>query len=289
MKWHHRLYPNSALYYAFAMPLSNHEIETYQRDGLVIPSDYRVPAKTLARINELYEKLIVDNQDNPEFSADFILGPHLDASGAYGVKGDTDWLEFTRIPEILDMIEQLIGGDYILWGVTIFGKPARTGKATPWHQDGDYYPIEPLETLTVWISLDGSTAQQGCMRFIPGSHRSRQIYSHHFEHRDEYTLAQIIDDGQVDLKQARDIVLEPGQISLHDVYLVHGSDANNSDQRRMGLVLRIMPASSFYNHNSGKIKEDAGSAHGYSNRALFLLRGKDICGRNDFNRGHAKG
>jgi ectoine hydroxylase-related dioxygenase (phytanoyl-CoA dioxygenase family) len=81
-------------------------------------------------------------------------------------------------------------------------------------------------------------------------------------------------------------VLEAGQISLHDVYLVHGSEANRSDKRRMGLVLRILPATSFYNHNSGKIKEDAGSPHGYSQRALFLLRGVDRTGRNNFTLGH---
>ncbi len=268
------------------MPLSEAEIETYRKDGLVIPAQYRVADTILARIDELYQKLLDDNRDSPDFAADFILGPHLDTGGAYGVKGDPGWLEMARIPEILDMIEQLIGPDFILWGMTIFGKPARLGKATPWHQDGDYYPIEPLETLTVWISLDGSTPQQGCMKYIPGSHRDHRIYSHHFEHRDDYTLAQVIDDDQVDLSQARDIVLERGQISLHDVYLVHGSEANLSDKRRMGLVLRIMPATSFYNHSSGKIKEDAGSPHGYSNRALFLLRGRDRSGRNNFTRGH---
>ena len=268
------------------MPLSEQEIQTYHRDGLVIPADFRLPAETLARIGDLYQKLLDDNRDTRDFSPDFILGPHLDGSGSYGIKGASAWLEFARIPEILDMVEQLIGPDFILWGMTIFGKPARVGKATPWHQDGDYYPIEPLETITVWISLDGSTPEQGCMRFIPGSHRDHRIYSHHFEHRDDYTLAQVIDDDQVDLSLARDIVLEPGQISLHDVYLVHGSGPNRSARRRMGLVLRIMPASSFYNHNSGKIKEDAGSPHGYSNRALFLLRGEDRSGRNDFSRGH---
>ena len=268
------------------MPLSKQEIETYQRDGLVIPGNYHLPDEILSRINQLYQKLLDDNRDNPDFSPDFILGPHLDTNDSYGIKGDPEWLEFARIPGILDMVEQLIGPDFILWGVTIFGKPAGIGKATPWHQDGDYYPIEPLETLTVWISLDGSTPEQGCMKFIPGSHLDHQIYSHHFEHREDYTLAQVIDDNQVDLSKARDIVLEPGQISLHDVYLVHGSDANLSDRRRMGLVLRIMPATSFYNHNSGKIKEEAGSAHGYSNRALFLLRGEDKTGRNDFSRGH---
>ncbi|MCZ6471351.1 MAG: phytanoyl-CoA dioxygenase family protein [Gammaproteobacteria bacterium] len=268
------------------MPLSDQEVNAYHQDGLVIPSAYRVPQTILARIDQLYNKLIEDNKANPEFSADFILGPHLDANGSYGIKGDPAWLEMTRIPEILDMVEQLIGPDLILWGVTIFGKPANIGRATPWHQDGDYYPIEPLETLTVWISLDGSSPEQGCMQFIPGSHSDHSVYSHHLENRDDYTLPQVIDDDQVDLKLARDIVLEPGQISLHDVYLVHGSKANQSNKRRMGLVLRIMPAMSFYNHNSGKIKEDAGSPHGYSNRALFLLRGEDKSGRNDFSRGH---
>jgi len=133
------------------MPLTVQEIETYHRDGLVIPSGYRIPESVLARINARYQKLLDDNRDNPDFSPDFILGPHLDAGGSYGVKGDPEWLEFAGIREILDMIEQLIGPDFILWGMTIFGKPARIGKATPWHQDGDYYPIEPLETLKDWI------------------------------------------------------------------------------------------------------------------------------------------
>lgn len=268
------------------MLLTQEEIDTYQRDGLVIPSNYRLPSATLQRIHRLYAELLENNADSPDFSADFILGPHLDANGTYGIKGDPQWLEFAQTPEILDMVEQLIGPDLILWGVTIFGKPAHIGKATPWHQDGDYYPIEPLETLTVWISLDGSTPEQGCMKYIPGSHRDHRIYSHHFEHRDDYTLGQVIDDDQVDLSLARDIVLEAGQISLHDVYLVHGSDANLSDKRRMGLVLRILPATSFYNHNSGKIKEDAGSPHGYSQRALFLLRGEDRSAQNNFTLGH---
>jgi len=268
------------------MALTDAEIKQYHEDGLVIPDNYRIPETVMQRIDALYQQLLEDNADNPDFSADFILGPHLDASDTYGVKGNPEWLEFAKIPQVLDMVEQLIGGDFILWGVTIFGKPAKVGKATPWHQDGDYYPIEPLETCTVWISLDGSTPEQGCMRFIPGSHKDHKIYKHHFEHRDDYTLAQVIDDDQVDLSQSRDIVLERGQLSIHDVYLVHGSGPNLSERRRMGLVLRIMPASSFYNHHSGIIKEDAGSPHGYSNRALFLLRGEDKSGRNDFSRGH---
>jgi hypothetical protein len=129
------------------MPLTEQEIEIYRRDGLVIPAGYRLPEATLARIDALYRKLLDDNRDSPDFSADFILGPHLDTDGTYGVKGDPEWLEFAQIPEILDMVEQLIGPDFILWGMTIFGKPARIGKATPWHQDGDYYPRTGLHEI----------------------------------------------------------------------------------------------------------------------------------------------
>lgn len=269
------------------MALSQKEIAQYREEGLVIPSDYRIPDDTIREISRLYQKLIDENQHLPGFSPDFILGPHLDASNTGGVKGDPAWLEFARIPEILDMLEQLIGADFILWGMTIFGKPAHNGKITPWHQDGDYYPIEPLETCTIWISLDGSTPEQGCLEYIPGSHRDHKIYSHHFEKREDCTLTQVIDEDQVDLNQAQDIVLEPGQISIHDVYLVHGSGPNLSDRRRMGLVLRVMPATSFYNHDSGELK-DADSPHGYSNRALYLLRGEDKSNRNDFDKGHGQ-
>lgn len=266
------------------MALSDSEIETYHRDGLVIP-DSRLSEETLTRIGAAYERLLEAHKGDPKFSPDFILGPHL-RSGSYGVDGDPEWLRIATLPEVLDMVEQVMGPDIILWGVTIFGKPAGHGKATPWHQDGDYYPIEPLETCTVWISLDGSYPENGCMRFIPGSHRERKVFKHHWEERPDYTLAQVIDEDQVDLGTARDIILEPGRVSLHDVYLVHGSNANTSDRRRMGLVLRFMPGSSFYNHAGGQATEQAGSAHGYSKRVLFLVRGQDRSGRNDFSLGH---
>lgn len=56
------------------MPLTKQEIENYRRDGLVIPSEYRIPESVLARIDALYRKLLEDNEGNPDFSPDFILG-----------------------------------------------------------------------------------------------------------------------------------------------------------------------------------------------------------------------
>ena len=83
------------------MPLTPQEIETYRRDGLVIPSAFRLSPQKLERIDALYRELIENNRDHPDFTPDFILGPHLDADGTYGIRGNPAWLEFARDPEIL--------------------------------------------------------------------------------------------------------------------------------------------------------------------------------------------
>ncbi len=263
--------------------LSETEIAAYKRDGYVIP-DYRISDETLQGMRAAYERIIAANSDNPDVNPDFMLGPHLSNPGAQGVKGDPAWLDFARMPEIVDMVSQVAGDDLILWGTTLFGKPARTGKATPWHQDGDYYPIDPLETVTVWVALDDATPENGCMKFIPGSHAQRRIFPHHWAERADMTLYQALDDDYVDEDKAVDVELKAGQISLHDVYLVHGSRANTSAHRRAGFVLRIMPGASYYNHHKGEDTENP--THDYSKRALFVLKGEDKTGRNDFEIGH---
>jgi len=263
--------------------LSDEEVATYHRDGLVIP-DYRLPDEVLARMRNAYEEILEANKNTPGVDPDFMLGPHLEKPGAQGLIGNTIWLEFSRHPDILEMVGQVAGDDLVLWGTTLFGKPAHIGKATAWHQDGDYYPIEPLETVTVWIALDDSTPENGCMRYIPGSHRERRLFPHHWDESPDLTLRQVIDEEFSPETQARDIELKAGQMSIHDIYLVHGSRANTSPKRRAGFVLRIMPGSSYFNHLKGG--DSANATHDYSGRALFLLSGEDRTGRNDFSIGH---
>lgn len=263
--------------------LSEDEITSYHRDGLVIP-DYRFPDDVLAQMRAAYDDILATNKGRTGIDPDFMLGPHLDKPGAQGVIGNKAWLDFARHPDIINMVAQIAGEDLILWGTTLFGKPAYTGKATAWHQDGDYYPIEPLETITVWIALDDSSRENGCMRYIPGSHKERRLFPHHWDDDPDLNLRQVIDEEYSPENQARDIELKAGQLSIHDIYLVHGSRANTSPRRRAGFVLRIMPGSSYYNHHKGS--ESGNDTHDYSGRALFLLRGRDQTGRNDFGIGH---
>ena len=262
--------------------LSAEELWRFHNDEFVVP-DCRLPQDVVAEMREAYDELL---SANPGFSSDFMLGPHLETTGAQGVRGSRRWLSFVTRPELLDMVEQLIGEDIILWGTTIFGKPAHGGKATPWHQDGAYYPIRPLETLSIWIALDDAVPDNGCMRFIPGSHKDRKIFSHHWEEDQDLTINRVCDSEHFDEASARDLVLAAGQISFHDVYIIHSSRANPSGRRRAALVGRFMPGHCHYDHELGLRLAEPHKAHDYGKRALFLLRGRDRSGRNDFSVGH---
>ena len=130
------------------------------------------------------------------------------------------------------LVEQLIGPDIVLWGCHVFCKPAQEGFETPWHQDGHYWPIRPLATCTVWVALEPSTRANGCLRVIPGSHAGKHLHPHLHEDRNDLTLNQRMQDGSFDEDDAVDLELQPGQMSMHDVYMIHGAKANVSGQRR---------------------------------------------------------
>ena len=88
-------------------------------------------------------------------------------------------------------------------------------------------------------------------------------------------------------KNAADIVLQPGQMSLHDVYMIHGSNPNRSPRQRAGVAIRYMPGSSLFNRDLFTTSDQSGYTVDFARRPLWLLRGKDRTGRNDFNIGHS--
>jgi ectoine hydroxylase-related dioxygenase (phytanoyl-CoA dioxygenase family) len=184
------------------------------------------------------------------------------------------------------MVEQVIGPDIILWGSMLFAKPAGDGKAVPWHQDGRYWPIEPLETVTVRVAIDGSDLENGCMQYIPGSHKSRSLELHEIDIRDDMALGQRM--AEVDDSKAADCILAPGQISLHDVYTVHGSAHNRSTKRRADYAIRYMPATSLYDrsddHPATVYARENSPNMNYTKRPIWLVRGRDRAG-NDFSVG----
>ena len=247
--------------------LSREEVDAYRRDGYVTP-EYRLPEAWLKEIREAHSRLL---ERHPEFA------DYCSAVLAY----DTWFLNVARIPAILEMVSDVVGDDVALWNSSFFAKPARVGTRTPWHQDGEYWPIDPLATCTVWIAIDASTIQNGCLRVIPGSHRDRRLARHNENPAEGLSLNLELDGEEFDESEAHDIVLEPGQVSLHDVYLYHGSEPNRSDQPRRAMTLRYMPTTSVYRHDIPTRTQQQGPL-ALAERTVYLMRGVDRSGENDF-------
>jgi len=260
--------------------LSQAEVEHYHRDGYVTPQ-YRLPADVLANLKREIEALI---DGNTNIRPEQLAGAHVKANADTGVKGNTDLLDFTRYPDLLEVVEQIIGPDIIMWGSQVFSKPAGDGMAIPWHQDGQYWPMRPLSNVTVWVAVDAATTENGCLRVIPGTHTSG-LMPHTTDNKEGMALNQGLDMNTLDESKAVDIVLEPGQISLHHAMIAHGSNANMSSKRRCGYAIRYMPATSLFDRSIPPTRIANNQVLDYSQRPLWLLRGKDRAG-NDFTVGH---
>ncbi|MDF1719707.1 MAG: phytanoyl-CoA dioxygenase family protein [Minwuia sp.] len=266
-------------------PLSDRDVSQYRDQGYVVPQGFRLPTDKVDQMREDLDRLIADN---PHLSADAMFCPHIPAHGPQALKGADTWMEHAAIPEILDAVSQVIGPDFLLWGTTVFGKPAHSGKETPWHQDGQYWPIRPLATCSVWIAIDAGTSENGCLRVIPGSHKDQRLRGHDRNDNDGLTLNQELKPEEFDEADAVEIELQPGQISLHDVYMIHGSRPNRSPRRRAGYVLHFMPASSRFDRGLGAdIVKLTGGQVDFETRPLYLMRGTDLSGQNDFAAGKA--
>ncbi|HEY0523962.1 MAG TPA: phytanoyl-CoA dioxygenase family protein [Stellaceae bacterium] len=152
------------------------------------------------------------------------------------------WLDdLIRHPGILDAVEDILGPNLLVWGSSFFTKEAHDASYVSWHQDSTYWGLDPADIVTAWVALSDSTAENGAMRVIPGSHKKDQL-----AHRDTFAEGNLLSRGQeisveVDESRAEMLQLRAGEMSLHHVRLIHGSDPNPSDKRRIGFAIRYLP------------------------------------------------
>ena len=252
-------------------PLGAEEIARYRQDGIVVPRT-GFDAATVAALRVKLERFLVAQKIT---DADYV--PDI-------IERDPSWLEIGTRPEILDAVAQLIGEDLIIWGSALFCKAGKGGRATPWHQDGHYWPIRPLATVTAWIAIDDVNTENSCLRVIPGSHRDKVSYSHDTDNSDTIILNQVLKPEHLQSAPPRDIELSPGKFSIHDVYLIHGANPNNSGKRRAGMVFRYMPASSHFDRALARRQVEEMGVLDLSKRKLHLVRGVDRSGLNDIHR-----
>ena len=140
-------------------------------------------------------------------------------------------------PALLDRVESVLGADLLLWKSKCFVKfPGST--TVPWHQDLPHWDLQPPVSLTAWIALTASHVGIGCVRVVPESHRRGSVA--HGLDKGEHTLltSGLHIDPPADA-DTQSIELQAGEMSLHDGYIVHGSDANVSTECRIGVAFCV--------------------------------------------------
>ena len=209
-------------------------VDAYNRDGYVFP--IRVmsekAAEDLRRSYESVERRYITDSHSEHIARKFpgYVIPFL--------------VEVIRSPAILEWVKGVLGEDVLVWASEFFIKEASSADFVSWHQDLTYWDLSEQAEVSAWVALTPSTVQNGCMRFLPGSHQ-KPIVEHYdtFAERNLLSRGQIIKD--VDESQAVDVVLRPGEMSLHHGHMFHASNPNGSDGRRIGFVVRYISPSMY--------------------------------------------
>lgn len=209
--------------------LTEEQVKFFNDNGYVHPIPVFSPAE-IARYRALYEAFERERPDEAPMA--FRAKPNMVFT----------WLdEMARHPAILDAVEDVIGPNILVWSAGFFTKNAHDPGYVSWHQDATYWGLKPDDVVTAWIAFSDSTAENGAMQVVPGTHKWDQI-----AHNDTFADTNLLSRGQeiavdVDEKDAVTLELKAGEMSLHHVKIVHGSKANNSDQRRIGFTIRYVP------------------------------------------------
>jgi len=183
------------------------------------------------------------------------------------MKDDPFWVRLVADDRLLDVAERFVGPDIALFASHYISKPPFDGHPVLWHQDGSYWPLEPMRVVTLWLAVDDSTPENGCLRVIPGTHTPGLLGLRRRTDVANVLSSEIAVDA-VDESRAVDVVLRAGDVSVHHPNVIHGSNANTSPRRRAGLTIRYIPTTTRITRTPWP--------------TAFLLRGNPIPGVNEY-------
>ena len=148
-------------------------------------------------------------------------------------------LELATLPAALDIVEQLIGPDILLFNVTYIIKEAGSASHVSWHQDLTYWGLSDDDQVSMWLALSPATDETGCMKMLPGSHK--QGRREHAPTQDEHN---VLLQGQtvagIDERESVLCPLQPGEASFHHGWTLHASTPNAGTDRRIGLNVQYI-------------------------------------------------
>ena len=147
--------------------------------------------------------------------------------------------ELVTDPQVLDIVAALIGPDILLYNVTYIIKEPGSAAHVSWHQDLTYWGLSHDDQVTMWLALSPATAQSGCMRMIPASHKAGRI-SHALTNDESNVLLQGQTVPGVSEDNAVSCPLQPGEASFHHGWTLHASGPNTGKDRRIGLNVQYL-------------------------------------------------
>lgn len=234
-----------------APALTKEEINQFRQDGFLGPIKMCSP-DDMVPIRKEIETLL---ETAPPGHKQKHHNRHLDSRVMY---------DLSTHPEILGRMISLYGPDLLLWRTNFFVKNKGT-KGIPWHQDFNYWPLEPPIIISAWIAIDPSTKENGCVQIIPGSHRK---VVPHIKATPDVQFKEMADAGYYNPEDLVELEMQPGEFILFNERTLHHSEANHSEQRRIGLAIRvIIPIVQVLKYDS-------------PNHALQLIHGQDTLGFN---------
>jgi len=206
---------------------------SYERDGFFLPYDV-IDESAAQSLREDLEAAEAELNDRPDDLALLRAGPDR-------LLPSFDAL--IQHPRLIDGVSNILGPDLLVWNGGLFIKDANSPSYVSWHQDLTYWGLSDAEEVTAWVALSPSRVDSGCMKFIPGSHRKNIV-----KHTDSFAEDNLLTRGQeiavdVDESQSVDVILKPGQASLHHGHLFHASGPNTTNDRRIGVAIRYIKPS----------------------------------------------
>ncbi|HEY0144316.1 MAG TPA: phytanoyl-CoA dioxygenase family protein [Thermoanaerobaculia bacterium] len=200
------------------------ETVAFDRDGVSFPIPVLTPDE-LATVRAHYAQLVA------AYDGDL---KRFDRSHLF-----FDWAwDLATHPRVVDAASSILGDDVVVWGSLILSKPPHDPGFIAWHQDGAYASfLGEAPAVSAWIALSDSSVESGCMRVVPGSHKQR--LEHAVKNAEDNLLSHKQEiAAEVDENDAVDVVLKAGEMSLHHVDIIHGSNPNTSTWTRTGFIVR---------------------------------------------------
>jgi hypothetical protein len=240
--------------------LSAEEVNQYNREGYLVYNRPVLPEAKFQGLKSYFEGILADlpaDQRPEAMDVPHFMHPQL--------------LDWAMDPAITSLVEPILGPDLALFSTHFICKPQGNGKRVPWHEDSAYWRgrIDPMEVCTVWLAIDPSVKENGCMMVIPRTHAEGQKG---FSEYDPVDPTKNVFTTEISARQRDDsrrvhVELQANECSLHDSRLMHGSDANTSKLRRCGWTMRFTSTAVKFNYD----KFDG--AH-----VVYLAKGRDLGG-----------